>query len=426
MKSIDLWKLAATNLKRRKTRTFLTVTGIMIGTACIILMLSIGLSNYQQFKTVLEENTALTQIEIYSTDDTMRGGLTDSALTAIQELPEVTAVSPIVEVFAVVRTGNYQADILLYGINSEVLDLNYEQGGTFSGQENMPELIIGGQAAKQFVTEDAPLSGMSYEQQQVYEPQIDWLNAEYTLMLGYDMEGAPQSSVYRVKVAGVTKNTQSQYSNQVYIDLQVLKQMLIENKEYRTLTGTSLSEYSRAVVRVETIDQVEGVLGELQKRGYQAYAQSGSILQIQEERSQQQMQLLAIGSISLLVSAISIANTMYANILERQSDIGIMKIIGMKTKQIQRLFLTESLIIGGFGGVLGAVLSYIVVTAINVGVGEGSFLGMQFQQGLLLEVPMWLTIAAIVIAAMVGMVAGIYPAHQAAKMSPMEALRRGE
>ena len=73
MKSIDLWKLAATNLKRRKTRTFLTVTGIMIGTACIILMLSIGLSNYQQFKTVLEENTALTQIEIYSTDDTMRG-----------------------------------------------------------------------------------------------------------------------------------------------------------------------------------------------------------------------------------------------------------------------------------------------------------------------------------------------------------------
>ena len=104
MKSIDLWKLAATNLKRRKTRTFLTVTGIMIGTACIILMLSIGLSNYQQFKTVLEENTALTQIEIYSTDDMMRGGLTDSALTAIQELPEVTAVSPIVEVFAVVRT----------------------------------------------------------------------------------------------------------------------------------------------------------------------------------------------------------------------------------------------------------------------------------------------------------------------------------
>lgn len=88
---------------------------------------------------------------------------------------------------------------------------------------------------------------------------------------------------------------------------------------------------------------------------------------MQEEQGRQQGQLFAIGLISLFVSAIGIANTMYASILERRRDIGIMKVVGMKIRKIRQLFLTESAMIGLLGGLVGLGISYIVVLAINTG-----------------------------------------------------------
>lgn len=124
------------------------------------------------------------------------------------------------------------------------------------------------------------------------------------------------------------------------------------------------------------MDYVEEVLKEVKKLGYETYSPTESIIQMQEEQARQQGQLFAIEFISLLVSAIGIANTMYANILERRSDIGVMKV-----------------------------------------------LGMYFSEGMTVSIPLWLSGGAMLIAVGVGSLSGIYPAYKATKMSALEAVR---
>ena len=172
------------------------------------------------------------------------------------------------------------------------------------------------------------------------------------------------------------------------------------------------------------MEHVEEVLGEIKKLGYETYSPVESVLQVQEEQVRQQGQLFAIGFISLLVSAIGIANTMYANILERRRDIGVMKVTGMKIRWIRELFIMESAMIGMVGGVIGVFISYLTAMAVNAGGREGSFLGMYFSEEMKVMIPWWLGAAALLVALTVGILSGIYPAYKATKMSALDAMRK--
>ncbi|MEG1991263.1 MAG: ABC transporter permease, partial [Christensenella sp.] len=218
---------------------------------------------------------------------------------------------------------------------------------------------------------------------------------------------------------------QNNESNQTYIDLALAKRMLMDNRELAHYMGVPVSSYQQVLVRVDDMANVQGVMDEIKKLGYETYSETEYISQMQEEQNRQQGQLFAIGLISLFVSAIGIANTMYASILERRRDIGIMKVVGMKIRNIRRLFLAESSIIGLIGGLIGIAVSYIVVLGINTGTEQTSFLGMYFSEGMKIEIPAWVALGAIGIAVAVGMISGIYPARKATKMSPLEAMRSG-
>jgi len=128
--------------------------------------------------------------------------------------------------------------------------------------------------------------------------------------------------------------------------------------------------------------------------------------------------LVGLASISLLVGAIGIANTMYTAVLERTREIGIMKSIGAKNSDILTIFLIESSLIGLIGGIIGVILgagiSKIAESLI------GNFLGEGFFQVFL---PWWLMAGAIVFAVIIGTLSGILPARQAAGMNPVDALR---
>jgi len=128
--------------------------------------------------------------------------------------------------------------------------------------------------------------------------------------------------------------------------------------------------------------------------------------------------LVGLASISLLVGAIGIANTMYTAVLERRREIGVMKAIGAKNSDILTIFMIESAVIGLIGGIIG----------MSIGVGLsliaqqliGTFLGEGFFQVFL---PWWLLAGAAAFALVIGTISGILPAKQAAKMHPVEALR---
>ena len=128
--------------------------------------------------------------------------------------------------------------------------------------------------------------------------------------------------------------------------------------------------------------------------------------------------IIGIAAISLLVGGIGITNTMYTSVLERTRDIGIMKAVGARNSDIMKLFLIESgmlgLVGGGIGVVIGAGLSKLVEIIVIQATGI-VYLKAHF--------PWYLIIGALAFSFIVGSISGVFPARQAAKMKPVEALR---
>jgi putative ABC transport system permease protein len=129
-----------------------------------------------------------------------------------------------------------------------------------------------------------------------------------------------------------------------------------------------------------------------------------------------------VGMIAIVVAALGIINTMVMSILERYSEIGIMKAVGASDRDIQKIFFFETSLIGLLGGLFGLALGWLVSILINQIVN--AFLideGIPFIQ--FFSFPWWLCLGAIVFAMLVSLVSGIYPAVRAARVDPVVALR---
>jgi len=129
--------------------------------------------------------------------------------------------------------------------------------------------------------------------------------------------------------------------------------------------------------------------------------------------------IVGIAAISLLVGGIGIANTMYTSVLERTSEIGIMKAVGAQNKEILYIFLIESGLLGLVGGIVGAV----------VGLGIALFISNIANQALgadlfKVAVSYPLLIGSVLFSFIVGIVSGVFPALQASKLNVVEALRK--
>jgi len=127
--------------------------------------------------------------------------------------------------------------------------------------------------------------------------------------------------------------------------------------------------------------------------------------------------LVLIALISLVVAAVNITNTMYTSVLERTREIGVMKAIGSRNRQILNIFIIESGILGLMGGALGVLLGYGIA---KMGQAIARAAGLTFLRPYF---PIWLTIGCLLFAFLVGAGAGTLPAIQASRQKPVDALR---
>ena len=129
--------------------------------------------------------------------------------------------------------------------------------------------------------------------------------------------------------------------------------------------------------------------------------------------------LVGLASISILVGAVGIANTMYTSVLERTNEIGVMKAIGARNSDILQIFLIEAGMVGLVGGAIGLL--------VGMGIGKlAEFILLQILgSGIFVVVfPWYLIVGSLVFAVGIGMLSGIMPARQAASMTPVDALRQ--
>lgn len=436
---IDLVRLAAQNLWRRKVRTMLTILGVIIGTICIMLMVALGLSNYRQFEEDFMNSQSLTEIEVYASnrgDFTGSEDIKESTIEKFRAIDGVKTATGVMNLTVYIDAGRYEAPwFSLTAIDGDYIkdELDFENGSMFDNSSMVPQIVVGHNVQQEFVKEgeEEQESEMFMEEEQEITLPFDYTTQKLKLYLGEKSMNTGQgqdnnitpSKRYNAEITGVLKNTKDKYCYQAYISLNSAKLILQQNRKVADNMGLKIDSYSNVRVRAESMECVSEIVDEITDMGYEAHSEAQFLESIQEQQARQQGQLVMIGMIALFVSAIGIANTMMTSIMERRREIGVMKVTGLALRKIRRMFLIEAATIGFFGGGVGALVSYIIAFFINNSSGEAEVLGMYFGDGVMLLIPAWLTLAGIGIAVVIGVVAGIYPAWKATKMSPMDAIR---
>jgi len=127
--------------------------------------------------------------------------------------------------------------------------------------------------------------------------------------------------------------------------------------------------------------------------------------------------LVGIAAISLLVGGIGIMNTMYTSVLERRKEIGIIKSVGARNSYVSLLFLIESGMLGTVGGIIGLLLGYGFSKVAQLAAS-------MFDVSLVPSFGFSLILGALLFSFLIGAMSGLLPARQAAKLQPVDALRK--
>lgn len=198
---------------------------------------------------------------------------------------------------------------------------------------------------------------------------------------------------------------------------------------FNEITGTEETNYGFLIARIDSVDNLDEIKERLKKklrksRGLEEGKEDFFIASFDEyiEAFGSAINIvvgfiLLIAFISVLVSAINTANTMFTSILERTKEIGVLKAIGAKNSEILIIFLLESSILGFIAGVLGVFVGWIIS---NIGGAVLASLGWSFLQPYF---PSSLFIGCILFATIVGTISGVIPAYNASKKNPVDSLR---
>ncbi len=444
MKWIDLIKLSATNLWRRKLRSVLTMVGVMIGTASIVVMVSLGIGINQGYIDSLAATGELTTINVNSNTYYGGGGgyvivsvngsasssdskqvkaikLDDSAMRKISQLEHVTVASPKLDIWNMqVGTGKLVSYYSLLAINpeaAEAMGIKLSEGSYFSrnASPDTIEILMGESVKRSFRN---PKSNRWDGE----APDLDWLNAKYTVKLNdynnVDDDGNPKVYEFKGRVVGIVPADGGEGGYNMYCSLETMKNIMKKYKKVFTNSGMKTDEYPSAVVKVDDFNNVSGVQKQIEEMGLSCWSMADMIKQMQESSKSLQLMLGGIGGVAMLVAAISICNTMLMSIYERTREIGVMKVLGCKMSKIGAMFLTEAGIIGLGGGIMGLGISYglssLINTLITANGAEESFRSV---------IPPYLALGALLFSILVGVMAGLYPSQRAMRLSALAAIR---
>jgi len=183
-----------------------------------------------------------------------------------------------------------------------------------------------------------------------------------------------------------------------------------------------LSNYSQVKLVVSDQKELSHARRQIEVLGFKTTSVVDTVSQIENLFGTLRLILGLLGVVALSVAALGMFNTLTISLLERTHEIGMMKAIGMKSTEVQDLFLTESMTMGFFGGIggltLGAVAGKLLSLILSV---FAVFKGVGFLD--ISSIPLSFVILIAFLSLMVGILTGIYPAHRATKISALDALR---
>ena len=401
----DYLKLAIHTLIHRKTRSLLTVLGIVIGITAVVGLVSLGnglsAAVNQEFNAV---GTNLIIIQPGSAGFSAPSTGSSSAKIGKHDLDLIKKIQGVESAFGIIldigKTQYNGKTKFLYigGIPDNIKDLGVVASQFEAVQGRM---IKSGDKDKAFIGYDLANTDTTFGKKIKIGDRIVIENKTF-VVVGVDKKlGNPIQDTRIIIPQNTAKVLFNEGDNLALIYAQVAK-------SYNTDT---VAQKIKDKIRQDRHEKVDNEDFQVQTSA-QLIASFNTILNIV------QAVIIGIAAISLIVGGIGIMNTMYTSVLERTKDIGILKSIGAKDSDILLLFLIESGLIGLIGGAVGI--------ACGIGLGKlvefiaSQALGSQLIKA---EFPTYLIIGALLFSFIVGSIAGLLPARQGAKMNPVDALR---
>lgn len=402
MNLTNLFKISIRAVANNKMRSFLSMLGIIIGVAAVIIMMSIGQGSKENIRKEL--STMGTNLLTIRPGADMRGGVRQdpSAMQTlkmadyeriIREKKFVTKVSPEVTASGQVIYGNNNTNTSMYGESTEYLDIkqwNVEEGECFTDEDIKKAAkvcVVGATVVKELFGTVDPI-GKTIRFKSIPLRIIGVLKTK-----GYNSWGMDQDNVIIAPYTTVMKRIAAQtYFSSIVCSaiteelsdaaIEELTQMLRDNHKLKGEAADDFTIRSQAEMMQtmsSTMDTVTIIL-------------------------------VVAAAFSLLVAGIGIMNIMLVSVTERTKEIGLRMAVGATGPVISMQFLIESVLISVTGGLLGVLVGVAASTLVS-------------SMGMPSSVPAWSIYVSFLVCVFIGVLFGYIPAQKAANMDPIEAIR---
>lgn len=397
MRAPDILKLSTRMFRSRLMRTFLTIIGIGIGIGAIMFLVSLGYGLQRALISQITSSDSLLSLDVVQGEKAALV-LDNAVIDAIAQFPEVRNVAPLVSLRGQVEYEGTTADII-----ANITTLNFLKFSNLKlvdGKmldENKNEILISKAVTRVFNIEDTSVIIGK-------EVDIAFLASTLTEESYEQLDLVPQTEKF--VIAGVVGEESSSF---IYFPL-------------ARVSDIKIDAYSQAKVRVVNTEALDIVRNEILDMGFSVAALSDVIDQANKIFGVLQIILAIFGVVALVVSAIGMFNTMTIALMERTQEVGIMKALGASRMDIMYMFVTEAVIMGFLGGVVGLLVGFLGGEAFNF------LLNLLAKRvgGNAIDIfytPVWFALTIAGFSTFVGFITGLWPARRAARLNPLEAVK---
>lgn len=420
MRISDTLLTAVQNLGRRKVRTVLTSVGVFVGIITIVTMVSLGIGIQRQITDTISE-LGLDTVFVYPQVTRPVGGdnpnvrtrpsvpLNPAAIERIKGIDGVTSV----EVIVSVPTAP-EMTVAVAGKGFPVtLQEQEPMDRIFSGED----LLLEGVTLEKTPDERGLVLSDRLLRRSGFRPE------DYPSLLGQQASitvTSPRGDSFKLEtpVRGVMGNRAPLAAELGNADKLEIKEWWYNDPNILETEG-----YASGVIHTSSLDDAPRVAGQVEAFGLDTNTLQAFLDQVNRIFTILQVMLSSVGLLALAVASVGIANTMIMSIYERTREIGTLKAIGSSNGDVLRIFMVEAGLIGLLGGVVGVIGGWLLGLALNQVI-----LDYMRREQIPIDAPFfvvtWELVGGVMaFAALVGIVAGLYPAFRAARLDPLTALR---